>query len=90
MFALWLPPVYMATMTLAEARTALATIEGILNGTGDNLRSVSFGDRTVSYQDKTTTELERLADRLRRDIARADGKPSRTVSRFNLTYTSSS
>jgi hypothetical protein len=76
-------------MTLAEARTALATIEGILNGTSDNLRSVSFGDRTVSYQDKSNAELQTIADRLRRDIARADGKPSRTVSRHNTSWTPS-
>lgn len=74
-------------MTLAEARTRLALIESILGGESDNLRSVSFGDRTISYQDKSTAELHALADRLRRDIARHDGKPSRTVSRFNLDYT---
>ena len=74
-------------MTLAEAQAALSTIEAILNGSSDNLRSVSFGDRVVSYQDKSTAELERIADRLRRDIARASGKPSRTVSRFNASWT---
>jgi hypothetical protein len=73
-------------MTLAEAQAALSTIEAILSGSSDNLRSVTFGDRTVSYQDKSTAELERIADRLRRDIARASGRPSRTVSRFNLNY----
>ena len=73
-------------MTLAEAQTALSTIEAILAGSSDNLRSVSFGDRTVSYQDKSTAELERIADRLRRDIARASGKPARTVSRFNTSW----
>jgi hypothetical protein len=73
-------------MTLAEAQTALSTIEAILNGSSDNLRSVSFGDRTVSFQDKSTAELNAMADRLRRDIARASGRPARTVSRFNLNY----
>ena len=73
-------------MTLAEAQAALSTIEAILAGSSDNLRSVSFGDRTVSYQDKSTAELEQIADRLRRDIARHSGRPSRTVSRFNTSW----
>lgn len=74
-------------MTLSEAREKLAALESILSGATGSLRSVTFADRTVSYQDKSDADIRAEVDRLRRDIARHDGKPSRSVSRFNLNYT---
>lgn len=61
-------------MTLSEARVQLTAIETAL---AQGVKTVERSGRTITYAD--TEDMQAIADRLRRDIAKAMGKPSVTI-----------
>lgn len=61
-------------MTLSEARAQLTAIETAL---AQGIKTVERAGRTTTYAD--TEDMMAIADRLRRDIAKAMGKPSVSI-----------
>jgi hypothetical protein len=67
-------------MTLSEAREQLTAIETAL---ANGVKTVERAGRTITYAD--TEDMMAIADRLRRDIATATGKPSVVISTWTGT-----